>query len=765
MKLIPLKASLLLFSAAGMLLCSQAHGTQADDTSIVIVQNNAGPTPFISQVQLLADNPDVISRIQFTITPKEGSVTRSLSATYTSAYLIDRGDLNPDTGDIFLPVWGLYADFSNTVTLTYYFEDGSSKQAITSINTEAFDDPCGYENPIVLQPRTDTTSLSYDYMLVKGACSDFSPAIIDTDGALRWVGTATVSDYTATFFDNAIYQVGNGSLLRIDLDGTVTTLGRNADYGATYIHHNIDRGKRGVILDVDTADQLESVNVEVDPSGKLLKTWNLGEIISNAMLEGGDDPSQFVYPSPTDWFHNNGVAYNRADDSLIVSSRENFIICIDYETGAIKWILGDTTKKWYQFPSLAKYALTLPPGSLPPTGQHSPSLTYDQGLLVFDNGQNSGFQEPPGIQRAYAAPRKYQIDPATSTATEVWNYTQDESVFSPFCGSVIEDAPLNYLIDYALVGGAGADPPYAQLLALDADGEKVFYYQYETYYCNTAFYAIPLHLEDTNFPTVGPRALNLSTRGFVGTEEESLIGGFIVSGSDSHTVVLRALGPSLSSPGVTQTVADPTLTLYDASGAVIASNDDWQSDPGAASIEAEGLGPADPAESATIQTLAPGAYTFVVTGKGPNLGIGLVEAYDVSPLANSRLANLSTRGSVGTGENVLISGFIVGDVASDTVVIRAIGPSLGSLGITAPLNDPMLTVYDSNGSIIASNDNWPNDASASDIMQSGLAPTNGLEAATLLHLPAGAYTAIVTGADGGTGVGLTECFDLEASTD
>jgi len=751
--------------AVGFLACPLADATQADDTTITIVSDNPGPTPFISQLSLLASQTDGLKSIQFTITPKEGSVTRPLSGTYSSDYLTDRGYLNSITGEIFLPVWGLYANFVNTVTLTYQFSDGSSKEDSATITTAAFDDPCGYSNPTVLQARTDTTSLSYDYILVKGACSDFSPAIIDTDGALRWVGDADVADYSAAFFDNAIYLAGHGTLLRLDLDGTVTTLAAIADYNATAIHHNIDRGKVGLILDIDTATQFESVNIEVDAAGKLLKTWDLAKIISDAMIAGGDDPSQFVYPAPTDWFHNNAVAYNRADDSLIVSSRENFLICIDYETAAIKWILGDTTKKWYQFPSLAKYALTLASGSMPPIGQHAPAVTYDQGIIVFDNGFPSGFQVPPGVLRTYASPRKYQIDLTTMTATEVWNYPQDETVFSPFCGSVYEDAPLNYLIDYALVGGPGATPPFAQLLGLDAAGEKVFYYQYVTSSCNTAFNSIPLHLESTSFPTIEPRPLNISTRGVVGSDEESLIGGFIVDGSDPHAVVLRALGPSLNSSGVAQTVADPTLTLYDASGAVITTNDDWQSDPEASQIEANGLAPSDPVEAATIQTLSPGAYTFVVTGKDLMPGIGLVETYDLSPLANSKLANLSTRGSVGTGDDVLITGFIVGDVASDTVVIRAIGPSLASLGVADPLSDPILTVYDSNGSPIAGNDNWEDDASATDIMQDGLAPTDAAESATLLHLPAGAYTTIVSGVGGGTGIGLAEFFDLQAPAD
>ena len=196
------------------------------------------------------------------------------------------------------------------------------------------------------------------------------------------------------------------------------------------------------------------------------------------MRAGGDDPNQFVHPSPTDWFHNNAVAYNRADDSVIISSRENFLICIDYETGAIKWILGDPTKKWYQFPSLRRYALTLAPGSLPPIGQHAVSVTFDQNILVFDNGQNSHFQQPPGEQRSFASPRKYKLDLNAKVATEVWNYEMNQAIDSPICSSVYEDAPLNYLIDYSIVGGLGAQNQYAQLLGLNAAGETIFYFQY-----------------------------------------------------------------------------------------------------------------------------------------------------------------------------------------------------------------------------------------------------------------------------------------------
>ena len=284
------------------------------------------------------------------------------------------------------------------------------------------------------------------------------------------------------------------------------------------LHHNIDPGKTGLLIEPDTHAYFESEFLEVDEAdGHVLKTFNMADIISAAMLAGGDDPSQFVYHSPTDWFHNNGAAYNRADDSLIISSREDFVICLDYETSAIKWILGDPTKKWYQFPSLRRFALTLAPGSLPPIGQHAPSITYDQGLLVFDNGQNSTFQMPPGVFRPYASPRKYQLDLAAKTATEVWNFPMNQEILCRFCGSIYEDAPHNYLIDYAFVnGGLPGVPTFAQLLGLDAAENTIFYYQYPTVGCNTAYNSIPIHLESNKVSgSAGSSAKSLDARGSI----------------------------------------------------------------------------------------------------------------------------------------------------------------------------------------------------------------------------------------------------------
>ncbi len=324
-----------------------AGSNQANDTTIRINGHTPGVTPFISNLSLTASNTTVLKSIQFTIAPKPGSVTRPLSGTYANYYLVNRGFENPQTGEIMLPVYGLYAGRANTVTLTYRFQDGSSKQAHTTIRAATYDDQCGYNNATLLQPRTDSTDLSYDYIFISnGGCGNNSPVIIDTDNEVRWVSPTSILgalNAASLFINNAVYETHGATLSRVDLDGTITWLGDYSSEGVENFHHNIDPGKTGALLEADTTAYYESVVMEVDFSGNLLKTWNLADIISAAMRAGGDDPSQFVFQrtpggSNNDWFHNNAVTYNRADDSLVVSSRENFVIAIDYETGSISWI-------------------------------------------------------------------------------------------------------------------------------------------------------------------------------------------------------------------------------------------------------------------------------------------------------------------------------------------------------------------------------------------------------------------------------------------
>jgi len=230
--------------------------------------------------------------------------------------------------------------------------------------------------------------------------------------------------------------------------------------------------------------------------------------------------------------------------------------------------------------------------------------------------------------------------------------------------------------------------------------------------------------------------------------------------------MIRGIGPSLSAFGVPGALENPVLELHDSTGATIAVNDNWKDAPNASEISNSGLAPGNDLESAILQSLAPSSYTVVVRGVGDTTGVGLVEAYDLGQTVPSKFANISTRGFVDTGDNVMIGGFIVGaglgnnGSGSEKVVVRAIGPSLIPFGITNALQNPTLELHDGNGNTIAVNDDWKDGAQAAEIQASGLAPSNDLESAILRVVPSGAYTAVVRGIGNGAGVGLVEAYNL-----
>jgi sugar lactone lactonase YvrE len=259
-------------------------------------------------------------------------------------------------------------------------------------------------------------------------------------------------------------------------------------------------------------------------------------------------------------------------------------------------------------------------------------------------------------------------------------------------------------------------------------------------------------------PATG-QLVNISTRAFVATGNNVSIGGFIISGTQPKLVLIRGLGPTLSHFGVTNPLADPTLELHNGSGALITSNNDWQSAPNAGQIPSN-LRPPDPHEAAILITLPPGNYTAIEAGNAGGTGVGLVEIYDLNTGTSSQLANISTRGLVETGEDVMIGGFVAsGGNGVSKALIRALGPTLRQFGITNPLPDPTLRLVDANGHVLASNNNWK-DTQQSAIQATGLAPSNDLESAILISLPDGAYTAIVADKNGATGIGLVEVYHL-----
>lgn len=259
-------------------------------------------------------------------------------------------------------------------------------------------------------------------------------------------------------------------------------------------------------------------------------------------------------------------------------------------------------------------------------------------------------------------------------------------------------------------------------------------------------------------PTPSPgQLLNISTRMRVLTGDSVLIGGFIVTGTEPKKVLIRGMGPSLPLTGV---LANPTLELHDASR-TLATNDNWQDDPSqAAEIQATGIPPKDSLEAAIVATLPANnaRYTAILAGKNSGTGIGLVEVYDLAQGANSRLANISTRGFVDTNDNVMIGGFIVGGPSGNSakVLIRAIGPSLP---LSGALQDPTLELHNGDGTTAAANDNWK-DTQQQAIMDSGVPPADDRESAIVATLSPGNYTAVLRGKNNTTGLALVEVYNL-----
>jgi len=296
---------------------------------------------------------------------------------------------------------------------------------------------------------------------------------------------------------------------------------------------------------------------------------------------------------------------------------------------------------------------------------------------------------------------------------------------------------------------------------------------------NVAYAATFNGEEDIYYVRIRPAAAglgNISTRAFVQTGENVMIGGFIVQGTGPKRVIIRAIGPELTQYGITDALGNPRLELHNGTGALIAFNDDWQTtilggiitSNQVSDIQNSGHAPTAASESAIVADLQPGNYTAIVRGVNNTAGVALVEVYDLSPATTSILGNISTRSFVQTGENVMIGGFIVQGTGPTRVIIRAIGPELTQYGITNALANPRLELHNGTGALIGSNDNWQTTIlggiitsnQVSDIQNSGHAPTAASESAIIANLQPGNYTAIVRGVNNTTGVALAEVYDL-----
>jgi len=489
-----LRTVLLLSPCLLLAACSHSDDTQAEEARARVVGQAPGSTPFVANLTLSLDDFSHLSSVSYTIAARPGTFSKPMSTTFTRAWIERTGAWRAADRRLVIPVFGLYAGYANGVTVSAAFEDKSSDDEQVTVTAPAYAGPAAvYTTPEVNTARSAAAAPGFDYMLIKN--NAYAPVVLDSDGNMRWLG-ADPNTSPSTWFSGDAFYVGSATtpeLRRFDLTGSFTTIPLAATR-YTNFHHDLSAGKKGLLAELDANDggvpKIESILAEIGTDGTILKEWDLAHIFRAAMQAGGDDPANFVRDG-IDWFHMNSAIYVPADDSLLISSRENFVVKLDYQTGKIKWLFGDTTKHWYvDYPSLRALALELTSGKVP-IGQHTLSITPNGELLLFNNGLGS-YNHPagtaPGITRDFSTPSRYAIDEKKRTAAEVWTYAPEPPIYSDVCSSTYETTPGNYLIGYA----AAAGRTRSKLRAINSSGQIAFDYEYPTMNCGTVFIAEPV---------------------------------------------------------------------------------------------------------------------------------------------------------------------------------------------------------------------------------------------------------------------------------
>ena len=456
---------------------------------------HAGATPFIAMVTLKNVDFKKATAARFSVEPKPGTVSATINGAYSLSYLAAHDYVDVAHKTVTVPVYGLYAGFANTLHLKLTGPK-FAQPADTTFTTAAWWANGGpqYSDRQTIVARNANIKLGYSFFMLKAWSAGAHPVVLDTDGNVRWVGTAGNGQQGSTFVGNNFFLGDGSKLQRIGLDGSVTTLNDMSNIGYNTYHHQIDPGRDGLLLELNKANNQEADIVEVNLQGRVLRNWDFAQIIGDTMRAGGDDPSALVRAnSNTDWFHNNAATYWPAKNQLVVSSRENFVIGIDYDTKQIKWILGDPTKAWHQYPSLAALALTVPNGGHYPIGQHAVSFNSTGQLMLFDNGMASNAQTPAGDSRQVSQPRRYLLNLTARTATETWAFAHSPAIYSPICSSIYQSGN-SYLIDYASENWGNV-----RLVGIDGNNNIAFEYLLAGANWDRGWNALPIHIENLSY--------------------------------------------------------------------------------------------------------------------------------------------------------------------------------------------------------------------------------------------------------------------------
>ena len=438
-----------------------------------ITENDQNQSVFITNLSLPV-GIDLISRISFEIVPKENTFSVPIKATILPNRVTSLDN------KIEFPIFGLYDNYDNTVNITVTFTDESSTNISKTIRASQYvDDNSIYDDITINQPISNIKP-NYDYIHLESSTNQ-GPVIIDIDGNVRWVANTPTGNYRAAVFDNNQFIIqDNNGLVFLSLDGQITEKNIQSNTLSNITpHHETTFGKSGYLLNIN-ADKnglrvIEAIVIEVDDNGDIIQEWDFEEIFRDYMTSNGDNPDNFVI-TEIDWFHMNSAIYDSSDNSIIASSRENFIVKVDYETKEIKWLFGDETKHWYvNFPSLQ--ALSLTTTSIKPIGQHSLSIS-EGNLLFFNNGQSS-FNQPDGAPVGDTLPTSlamaYSINENDLSADLEWSY--DAGLQSDICSSVYKK-DNSYLITYAAVDRLNDNPTRTVLQGLDENRNILFEFEH-----------------------------------------------------------------------------------------------------------------------------------------------------------------------------------------------------------------------------------------------------------------------------------------------